>query len=354
MVSAFVLLSMTWLLPFILKNKKAYFIVMYTIMALVIGLRDSSVGSDTGNYTYVFRAFSESPDFSLVYYLELGIRILVWLGVSLTGEVWGAFLFCAILTYGFLGYFIYKITDDRYYWLATFLVIALGFFFFSANGLRQAVAVPVIAYSIFPLAKEQYFKAGLIILAAWLFHYTAIAFLILIPFVKLYHFLKKGNGSLLLCVCIPVILLFVALFVGYSLVMTNSDLLGGFSYYLTTASGTDGQAVSLGAVRWGSLFFYMLIIICVLLFYQGSKENIIGIASFFLLLAVGFTVAQEMWLFILRRVVDYFILSACFLIPLFVSMFRPIEVRIILIVLIVLGGYLSVWHMLATGINGYV
>ena len=103
MISAFTLLSMSWLLPFALKNKKNYFIVMYTVMALVIGLRDISVGSDTGNYTYVFRAFSESPDFSPVYYLELGIRILVWLGVSLTGEVWGAFLFCAILTYTFLG-----------------------------------------------------------------------------------------------------------------------------------------------------------------------------------------------------------------------------------------------------------
>ncbi|WP_313972739.1 EpsG family protein [uncultured Selenomonas sp.] len=354
MVSAFALLSMTWLLPFILKNKKLYFIVMYTAMALVIGLRDISVGSDTANYTYIFTAFSDSPDFSPVYYLELGIRILVWLGVSLTGEVWGAFLFCAILTYAFLGYFIYRITNDRYYWLATFLVIALGFFFFSANGLRQAVAVPIIACSIFPLAKKQYFKAGLIILAAWLFHYTAIAFLTLIPLVKLYHFLKKGNASLLLCVCIPAMLFLIVLFVGYSLIITNSDLLGGFSYYLTAASGEDGQAVSLGAVRWASLFCYMLIIICVLIFHQDCKENIVGIAALFLLLAVVFTVGQEMWMFVLRRIVDYFIIYACFLIPFFVKMFRSVEVKTILIVLIILGGYLSVWHMLATGINGYV
>lgn len=354
MVSAFTVLSLTWLLPIILKNKKIYFYVIYSIMAIVIGLRDSTVGSDTGNYFFVLTAFVESPDFSLIYYLELGIRILVWLGATLAGDIWGAFLLCAIVTYSVLGYFIYRVTDDRYYWLATFLVVALGFFFFSANALRQAVAIPILACSIFPFAREQYLKAGFLILVAWLFHYTAISFLVLLPFVKLFHVLKKGGQSMLLCVWVPVLCFFFTILVGYSFIITNPDLLGGFSYYFTAASGVDGQAVALGVVRWSSLFLYVLITTTILMLYDGGQKDIVGIAAFFVILAVGFTVAQEFWLFVLRRLVDYFMIFACFLIPLFVSMFRSTEIKIILVVMILIGGYLSIWHMLSTGINGYV
>lgn len=74
------------------------------------------------------------------------------------------------------------------YFFSIFLFTFLGVFYLSTfNGIRQWVALSICFYSLTYLSRSCFFKYFLFILLASLFHYSALIFIILFPFLYFRH-----------------------------------------------------------------------------------------------------------------------------------------------------------------------
>ena len=269
-------LLLVWVMGMLLYmkkiNKKTFIVVVFFVLAMVLGLRGESVGEDTGHFIDVFNyaqnvswktAFTSGFDvvYTIIYSadqsIEVGYLILNKLvGIFTDNAQWLIFI-VAVATCWLFGKFIYDNFEKVF--LPTYVFMCESLYMNSFNLMRQILAI-AIALQAFKMIKEgKYKKAVIVILVAFLFHKTAILLLALIP---LYLWKNKKRATKFVFIGA------VAITAGLQVIaVIISALIPRYANYFTT-NYWDTE-VGITAVMWLieivlCLFFY---------FYRGFKKN---------------------------------------------------------------------------------
>ena len=349
MVESISVLTITWLFHVICKNKNVYFAIVYSVFAITVGIRGASEGTDTLAYIKMYDFFSNNVDFSVIHYLEFGVRVVIFIA-SLLYDDYQSFLFLSsCITYLGIGVFVYKNTSRENYWIATFLIVALGFYSFSFNGLRQALCIGVGVNSLQYLSELKFAKALFISILAALFHFSGVVLVVfaLISWV-IYCLIKKGANYQLLIPSIAVLVM-AAMMPIVKILVENIEVFNKFNVYFS--DGFYSEQAELGALRYFLLMCYVIVVALLLV-----KEKTIDYRKIYVALygefAVVFTLLQVIFMYIFYRLVCYFDVYMVIGMPMIISRFREATTRWFVLLLLIIGGYVSVIHMVLAKANG--
>lgn len=177
-------------------NFNSYFFFSILIIVLVAGLRDS-VGIDTEGYKKVYSSFSNNFDFTLFQSIEPGFSFMSYLFNSMKFGFFSIFLFSSAITWIF-----FLLAFKRYYFVLPLAILFLfidGYFFWTMNGMRQAISISIFTYSIKYIQDKNLIKYIFFICLAMLFHYSAI---LLLP-LYLINIYKNNNKVFSVFVILP-------------------------------------------------------------------------------------------------------------------------------------------------------
>lgn len=140
------------------------------LLSLFAGLRNWTVGTDTGNYVEML---SSTTSFSDIWQsTEIGYNALMLLCASVSENY--AVLLTAIAFVVVSSYVKVIVQTTRRYEVALFLFVALGAYTFFFNGARQGIATALCFLAIPYLLERRSKPYFLLIALAALFHHTAI------------------------------------------------------------------------------------------------------------------------------------------------------------------------------------
>lgn len=356
----YLLATASLLCPMIVKNKKLYFFMMFGVMILVSGLRGIDVGTDTGGYHDLFysrKSVSLDELFNSTNgATEPGIWLLMQIAYSFSDDAQFFVFLCSVITYIFLGIFLYKNTGVKYYGIAVFLIYAIGFFMYQMNAMRQALGIAIACNSFNYILENKYIKATTIIICASLMHYSM---LIMLPVVLFLSSLNKSSKSALSRIKMLFLssgILICTFGIVFNYIINNMDLFLSFAasyqnyFDVTNKRSSEGEA--------GMYLIGLSLVYCVLIFYTNFIENDplqkgkVFLESQLLSFAVIFTFSIMYVMQIFFRFVDTFSIYFCLLVPDFLRNIKSQYIRPFVIVLIVLFGYISIWYILYKGFNG--
>lgn len=155
------------------KFQKSNCAVLAVLILIPAILRDYSVGYDTKQYINFYEHISKLEWNELFsFYWEKGFSILNRiLAFARSGYVIS--IFVAVLFSFSMCFYIRR--NSKIYWLSFYLLIALGFYGWSFNILRQMSALLVfIAFGVKFIEEKKFFKYIIIVLLATTLHKTAI------------------------------------------------------------------------------------------------------------------------------------------------------------------------------------
>ncbi|SFM25880.1 EpsG family protein [Gracilibacillus orientalis] len=320
---------------------KVYLISSFIILFIISSIRAESVGTDTDNYLRGFKVIkntswnrmfeAERWEFGYIFLNKLSAYI------SNNDQI---ILFVTSFVFLFgIGYFIYKNSNNVVFSL--YLFVSLFLYFFSFNGIRQAIAMSIIA-SGFHLIRERKLKKYLVIVCiASLFHITAIL-MIGIYFIYSIKLTKKN-----------IIFILVTFVIFYSLlgsiinfVLTNIDSLN----YLSNDVSFEGS---------GFLFPLITISVLLLLFIIRITEgNTKYLEYMTILVLLSFLISIiSMKVSLILRLNYYLLIYYIIAIPYALNLVRDRTLRFLLtyITIVITLAYLVIrmiegWH----GINPYL
>lgn len=162
-------------------SRKSYWMPLF-LLSLFAGIRKYSVGTDSGTYTKIFRNNTDVNNFNFGEHVEPAYQLLTYLILLCTHNYYWLFFITALIVVSSYLYIIKKLSSN--YILSVFFFITLGTYTFFFNGLRQGLAMAILALSTPYLINKKIIKFILIVILASLFHGTA---LIIIPFYFLLH-----------------------------------------------------------------------------------------------------------------------------------------------------------------------
>ena len=145
-------------------------IVAAILLVLFAGMRDRSVGTDTGNYVYMLGTMGDFED--IFRSTEIGYNALT-VGSATVSNNYAALLvaialivvFCYMAT-------IVRLTRNRE--LALLIFVAFGTYTFFFNGARQGIAAAICFAALPSLLNRRVLTYLLMISAATLFHHSAL------------------------------------------------------------------------------------------------------------------------------------------------------------------------------------
>jgi hypothetical protein len=146
----------------------------FASLVLVSGLRDSSVGTDAGNYVHIFQSISGLPDVRNVSG-EPGVPLLAWFGKLIYDNYVTLFTLVAIVVTLCFLLGIRKLSVDPA--ISVFVLLASGAYYFSFNGLRQGIAIAVLFLAIGFIYHRKFWAFLLCVTVASMFHISAVMFL---------------------------------------------------------------------------------------------------------------------------------------------------------------------------------
>jgi hypothetical protein len=222
--------------------------VAVVVLALIgfAGLRDYHVGTDTGNYVYIF---SGSTSFASVTELktEVGYNLLSWVARWLSNSYSVLLLLIAAIVVSCYVSTIVKLA--RRYETALFLFVALGVYTFFFNGARQGIAAALCFWALPFLLDRRLIPYLLAVGVASLFHKTA---LIALPL----YFLavpRIGPARLaMLAVGTVALIVFLRVFVGFAVDMLEDR----YAAYVEAGSG-GGMVVAAFLFGQGVLLYWL-------------------------------------------------------------------------------------------------
>lgn len=299
------------------KIERVVFIVLTSIvLVLASALRGLSVGPDTHQY---YELFEEVKDYS---FKE------IWQSMVSNGPItkdpfysmfekvfqlfsvdYNAYLgLVAILFCSSLGNFLYKnnLTLKELY-VSYVFYLGLFYGFYSITGIRQTIAVAFTMYAYTSLLNKKTLSFLLFTFVAYLFHASAIVFLLSFFIIRI-----KNLKALTYCVllCLPVIFIF-----RYEI----------FSYFIV-ASGLDERFIIYMEESYGGslavLTLYVVVLIAVLLNLRSipPKSKIENHIKMYMVCMLGLPL-----LFVSgsgMRITQYFSVSMFVLVPYFTSGLR--------------------------------
>lgn len=166
------------------KNENFLIIIIYIVLVLFAGLRDSFVGSDTNNYVYFFTKNASSHLFEFKGSYELGFSILSNIAKNISNQYWSLLSVISALAV-FLNLRTLRNLSKEFK-VSLFLYLCLGLYVFFFNGARQGLAIAFFGMAIVAAYQGSLKIYIFWILIACLFHKTAIIGVVL------YYFLRHG------------------------------------------------------------------------------------------------------------------------------------------------------------------
>lgn len=155
--------------------KSIFIFAVFTIMVLLPGLRDSSVGTDTNSYAYYFE-LNRIPITDMLNWDALteepGYFLITIIARFVSDQYWALLVVIAIVAVLCHMISIYKFSLNPVFSL--FVFITLGYYTFFFNGARQGIACAIYTLSFGALLKGNFWKYAIWVLIASLFHKTAI------------------------------------------------------------------------------------------------------------------------------------------------------------------------------------
>lgn len=174
-------------------NRKSFWTPLFTL-SLFAGMREYTVGTDSWNYTYNFRYNLNTYNFSFSENVEYGYQIFEYTLLQFTHNYFWLFFISALFIVSSFLTIIRKYSVN--YLFSYFLYFTLGIYTFFFNGLRQGIAIAIVAIAIPFILKKKIIQFLLFVGFASLFHISAI---ILIPF----YFLINLNIKTIYKLIIP-------------------------------------------------------------------------------------------------------------------------------------------------------
>lgn len=231
------ILILTFVMSWIYIEKKTVnhrsFWIPLILLSTFAGVRNYTVGSDAPTYTSSFRYNLSAYNFEFNEDVEYGFQLFEYSLLNLTHNYFWLFFVSSILTVGCFLIIIKKYSNN--YLASVYLYITLGIYSFFFNGLRQGIAVAILALAT-PYLINKNTRAYLLITAiASMFHISA---LLIIPFYYLTHVRIKLNYKILISFMTSLLSsrLFIVLFANnnprYESYTQSSEKSGG---YLTLA-----------------------------------------------------------------------------------------------------------------------
>lgn len=159
------------------NDKKSQLIIMvipFLALFMVSGFR-YQVGTDyTNTYVYTFNQILFNVENVRI---DFGFYLLNKIIIFFTDNSQWVF----IITSFIMSYFVCRTVQEqsRLPWLSFLIYICGTFYFFSLNGIRQAIAIAIFYYSLKYLKEKNLKKYLLLNLIGFLFHNTAILFVLL-------------------------------------------------------------------------------------------------------------------------------------------------------------------------------
>lgn len=156
-------------------------IAIYTLF-IIMSMRALSVGSDTRQYEVIFQMANEFDLTDWNSYIELGFLFLNKIIYSFTRNFRVALVIYSILSLIGPAYIVRKYSLNPFYSL--FLFLTMGFLASDLSGIRTAIALSILCFAFDFALKREFWKYLIVIIAATLFHRTALAFLLVYPLMR--------------------------------------------------------------------------------------------------------------------------------------------------------------------------
>lgn len=164
----------------LISGNKMYLIFSSIVLILVSGLRSEVVGKDTKMYHTLFLYAKESNSFSELFsswtggHMEIGYTYFEYI-VSRFANFQFFLVFVGILTIIPVVILVYKYSSN--YWMSLFLFVSFGYYAFSMNGIRQAMAMSICAFAYMYAKEKRLIPFIFAMILAILFHKSAVIFI---------------------------------------------------------------------------------------------------------------------------------------------------------------------------------
>ncbi len=225
------------------------------IIIFVSVFRGLEVGTDNSTYAQYYNDLDPSFDVWSNIILNVGvfepgyIVLNYFLKLNGTSYIFVSFIYSLIIWYLVLKSF--KRQKEILY-LAIFLFITTGFLFFTFNGIRQAIAMSAVFFSIPLVIEKKYFKFSLCIIAAALFHISVLLMLSLIFISKIKKWKTTFWGTLF------VISIFIPGKLLYGIIGKVAFLFPFYGSYLGREDFNSSYTLTTGVIYQMMLGFILL------------------------------------------------------------------------------------------------
>ena len=187
------------------KSTKLIFIFACIVLSLLLGLRGTTVGTDTPTYRNSFekallpKAFSDETT-------EPGYQLVLKVLNYVLPNAESAMFFFSVATVVMIFIAIWKLKNQINIFIAFAFYIGL-FYFQAMNLMRIYLAVSFLCLNFHLLIEEKYKKYGMIILVASLFHFSSLVLFLPLLFLCLY----KRNAMMALACYVAAVFLIIPL-----------------------------------------------------------------------------------------------------------------------------------------------
>ena len=312
--------------------------VLLFILMLIASIRSNSVGTDLISYIPFYKdtclkTFSECVTLN-------GYRLY-----TTYNKIIGLLFFENVRSFLVISSFVILLPITIWFyrssnciWLSYWLYIAMGLYLRSFSMLRQAIAISIVCLSYKYIINKSLIKYLLIIATATLFHSTAIC---CIPLYYLYR-IKMNTKIIVACIIASLILVYAA-----PKLMPSVTILYQNKYVVTDDSGGGGKLgyiMHLGFILFG------------LYYINHSKYPITNYTklAYINILCVLFVQPFCMCLDILGRLLLYYQISACVLLPNLLTTVKNKYIRYFILIIILFLSAFIFYKRIASNLGGVV
>lgn len=321
-------------------------------MGGLVATRDITLGTDTETYFESYDVISNMA-FNTDYLesgMEIGNRFLIFLADYFGLGVYGYLTFCAAITFFCLGVFVYKSTG-RYYWIATMLLIAIEFWFFTFTGMRQALAISILCVAYLYLVNCEIKKTLFAILFASLFHMSAYVFLVILLIAVIIDWLLRKNISPMIIILSIAFLCFMVLFFKDII----PSLVGEkYQHYFLMGSIYSQPVESDGIVHYFKMICYSILFWLEYFFMKKDTDDKYKtyINMLLLLFTIVFFMYQHLWMTIFNRMTVMFEIYVIVCVPHVLYNMQNKYCNLIIETGILFYGYLTIMNVLNKNYGG--
>lgn len=285
-------------------------IVLLLQLILIAALRNESVGADTLGYSDYFTIIRDNSLQHCLDYLRLEPLYVVYNKALSFFSSDPRILIVAnsVIIYTVIVNSIYKYSPVI--WISIFLFVSLGFFDSSLNVSRQWMAITITVISYPYIIERKLYKFIICIVIAFLFHYSAILFMIVYP---LYNFKITWK--------------YVALVVLSALIIRT--VAAAVYFYILSFTYAADMEVDLGSGGYGMLTMLSATMLCGMFLKPKHLSDEERLFYHLMILAASLQILS-LTVSIFVRVVLYFQLGMIFYIPIIIKHQKSIVVKTII------------------------